>query len=315
MPTTLTQPALVVGTPRIIEDKGIYIFSEAERNAWRTRLLVTVLKKPDIIYESFKPNEPECYFGVYQVVDKGYIQSQGNLKFPFQEVFRNENHSAHRNVIEFFIQNQDALIATSIGNIILDGLGKPHLVPGVGGAFFKHLAIPSTEVWFKVVGGCKIAVVCEHLPLPLVDGDDGSSFEPEQDNNPSNAGGGSGGSGGGGGNPSNPPGTNPDSPSTPPYNPSNQDNNRTSSLNRAPGRWMVTINFQSHPAVTVDLNDTDGSATYSAGAKCFEGIIGNSSGDRNIDGLAMFKNGAYLGCVEDFSKSTVTSLEFHFVPT
>jgi hypothetical protein len=231
------QPPVSIGATRIIQDKGIYVFDFAELNAWRLRVLVDVLLPPEIIYQSLKPNEPEQYFGVFQVVEGGYVLYQQNIKYLHQQIYRYQNDPAK---VAF-----DAIFNLSVLNYNLYVSAKTILdsIPAAGAIGFgesqqgRHLATPATEIWIRTANNCKIAVHTEVLPLPKLDGVPATVPEPEADNSPSapsNA-------GGDGHDPEN---SSPDRQPTPPYNPPDNDNGRTTpppGLPVLPGQWFAVI--------------------------------------------------------------------------
>lgn len=226
-------PQLKQGSPRVIEDKGIYVFTADERNAWRTRLRVQIIVPPAILYKSFKPNEPDQYFGVWQAVANGFVADQGNLRFTNQEIYLWENHAGATQLFGWVESDNLNTNLFAVGNAILtDGLGKPGFT-GDPPRRLERLPLPYTEFWFNFVPGCKGIVQTEYLTLPVFDAAKDPVPSPEADGNPKNP-------SSQGGNPGQPDGVNPDTPTTPPYNPDNQDNGRTSSTNRYTG---VRVDF------------------------------------------------------------------------
>lgn len=232
-PPAVTQPPVEVGNTRIIENKGIYVFSEQELSCWRLRVLCDVIVEPAIVYKSFKPNEPEQYFGVFQIVEGGYVISQHNVKYLHQQVYRYQNDPAKAlfdsvlagHILTVSIFNTAAAILNSIpasANITYS--------PYEAG---RHLATPATEIWFKAVPGCKLAIHTEYLPLPQIGNLDASIPEPAADSSPSAP-------SNPGGDPNPPDNASPSTPPTPPYDPPTQDNDRTTPTgNTGEGAWVM----------------------------------------------------------------------------
>lgn len=216
----VSQPPVQVGNTRIIQNKGIYVFDENELTAWRLRVLVDVIEPPAKIYESLKPNEPERYFGVFQIVEGGFVISQHNLKFTHQQVYRYQNDPAKA----LFDSTYAGLAQTF--NLYITGTAILNAIPNGGTinvsdyARGRHLATPATEIWFRTANGAKIAVHTEYLPLPEIGGQPASIPEPAADASPSAP-------SNPGGNGTPPADAPPPAAPTPPYNPENGDNGRT----------------------------------------------------------------------------------------
>jgi hypothetical protein len=237
---TLYQPPLQVGATRIIENKGIYLLTAGEKSSWRLRILLDVIVEPKINYKSFKPNEPEQFFGYWELVEGGYVLEQHAIKYLHHQIYRYQNDPAKA---LFDLHAESILITIDIfnmGGAILDSIpGAPSLIfdPGRPGT---HLETPIDEIWIKLVSGCKVAIHTEFLPLPKIDGVPASYTEPESIPSPTAPT-----DGNSGGNPTPPNQSQPDRPANPPYNPDTNDANRTTppGVPAASGSWRQDVSY------------------------------------------------------------------------
>lgn len=236
-PPFLFQPGLEVGATRIIQEKGIYILTDAEMGAWRLRVLLDVIVQPPVGYRSYKPNEPENFFGYFQLVEGGFVIEQYPIKYLHQQIFRYQNDPA-KNLFDSKVEGIYAILATfNAGAAILNSIpGSANLtysshVPG------NHLQCPVTDIWIKTVPGCKVAIHTEYLPLPRIDGVPASTTSPQSLPSPSAPGDNT--AGGNGSPPEDaPPTREPD----PPYDPPTNDNDRTTPTGNAEeGQWFAII--------------------------------------------------------------------------
>lgn len=233
----ISQPDLVVGTPRIIAEKGIYVLSSVERGAWELRVVVDVIREPPVSYRSFRPNEPENYFGAYQLVSLGCVVARYDLKYLHQEIFRYRNDAAKNQFDIRYLYFCTQVFEFSGLAQLLSVSSPSYSLEQVRPDFGKHLPCPITEIWFHAQNEAKISVRIEYLPLPKLEGDPVSSPESKADDSPSKP-------ANEGGNSSPPSGLLPTTPPSAPYHPSDQDDGRTTPTGTpvSPvGQWFAVI--------------------------------------------------------------------------
>lgn len=231
----VTQPSIVIGATRIIENKGIYVLDEGELTAWRLRILVDIIRPPSIIYQSLKPNEPENYFGVFQLIEGGFVISQANIKYLHQQIYRYQNDPAKSLFDSVLLGRTLIFDLFQTGTAILNSIPASASISASEFIQGAHLATPITEIWINCANQTKLAIHTEYLPLPRIGGQPVSIPEPKADESPSAP-------PLPGGDATPPPESNPATPPSPPYHPSDQDNNRTTPTGVATplGKWRIT---------------------------------------------------------------------------
>lgn len=149
---------------RIIVNYGVYQFTEEEKQAYRLRLLVKVIRQPTNKYESLKPQKPESFYGYAQLMNGNYVHNMQQLRFTEECCYEWINDKALDTLEKY--SNQVGL-GIALQNVVNDLGGTPSDVIVNEARLYP---LPYDRVVFKLHGNTTIAVLTEVFPLPVFEG-------------------------------------------------------------------------------------------------------------------------------------------------